>query len=253
MDSCNSAMAGIHPDAEILTATGWESTTPASTTSSFTRVLIDEIKARNGRAFTACDLHSMMLTRAFVNNIAATPIHKADMSSPSVLFHKIGTREARELARASLTDTAKVLITVSIEKYHVPHIDDWTKWLTPNMPTDLRDVEIVAHWTSSSGVTLVSVPVQVWDYLRDDPAYNFVSFVQGKVHHGLPSPPQPSSSSVQQQRATPKKENVPPHDSSSSRQAGQPSSPAPPHLRVRSQPGTEQKKDVGPGSSSGKQ
>lgn len=193
-------MAGIHPDGEILTATGWESTTPASTATSFTRVMIDEIKSLNGRAFTASDLHSMMLTRAFLNQIPATPIHKADMSCPSVLFHKIGTREARELARASLTNSAKVLITVSIEKYHLANIDEWTKWFTANLPTDLRDVEVVAHWTSSSGVALVSVPIQVWNYLRDDSAYHFISFLLGKVHVGLPSPPpQPSSYLVQSQ------------------------------------------------------
>ena len=186
-------MAGIRPDGEVLTATGWESTTSTSTATSFTRVLIDEIKTLNGRAFTACDLHSMMLTRAFKNNISATPIHKADIKCPSVLFHKIGTREAQELTRASLDDTAKVLIMVFIEKYQLLDIHQWIKWLTANLPTDLRDIEVVAHWTSSSGVTLVSVPVQVWDFLRNDPAYNFVSFVLGKMHIGLPSPPRPSS------------------------------------------------------------
>lgn len=183
MDSCNSAMAGIHPDGEILTAAGWEST--ASSALSFTRILIDEINSLNGRAFTASDLHSMMVTRAFQNKISATPIHKTDMSRPSVLFHKIGTREARELARAPQTNPAKVLITVSIEKYHLPNIHEWTKWLTDKMPTDLKDIEVVAHWTSSSGVALVSIPIQVWDYLRDDSAYSFISFLFGKVHIGL--------------------------------------------------------------------
>lgn len=201
MDSCNAAMAGIHPDGEILTATGWEATTSAITVFRFTRVLIDEINSLNGRAFTACDMHSMMLTRAFTNNLSATPIHKADMSCHSVLVHKIDTREAGDLARASLTNTAKVLITVSIDKYHLPNIDDWTKWLTANMPTDLRDVEIIAHWRASSGVTLVSIPIQLWDYIQDDPGYNFVSFVLGKVHQGLPYPPQPSASLVQLQGA----------------------------------------------------
>lgn len=251
MDSCNSAMAGIHPHGEILTASGWESTTPAAAASSFTRVLIDEIRSLNGRSFTASDLHSMIMTWAFSNNISATPIHKANVKCPSVLIHKVGTQEARKLARASLNNTAKVLITVSIEKCSVPDVDEWGEWLTAHMPPDFRDIEIVAHWTSSSSAVtlLVSVPVQVWTFLQDHPAYSFVSFVHGKVHHGLPPPPQPSASTVQQQGADLRKENIPPQ-SLPARPAGQPSSPFTAHLRPRTQL-EDQQKQGRPGSSSG--
>lgn len=189
------AMTGIRPDGEILTAAGWESGT---STNSFTHTLIDEIKSQNGRPFTACDLHVNLITNALKNNMGVIPIHKASVNHPSVLFHRIGSREARELVRAPQTSTARVLITVSVTASILPNVNEWNKWLssnTPssNMPSGIRDVEIVANWSSSSRTTLVCVPVQIWDYLRDDPSYNFVSFVLGDVSIGPSPPPEPAS------------------------------------------------------------
>ena len=225
MDSCNSAMATIRPDGEILTAAGWESTTPASLAFSFTQILIDEIKAMAGRAFTASDLHAKLLTNAQQNNIGATPIHRASLHHPSVLIHKIGSREARDLVRASQNTTARVLITVSIAANVLPDVNEWDQWLTSNMPSGIRDVEVVAHWDSFSRGVLVCLPVQMWDYLRDDAAYSFVSYVWGEVSIGLPrsAPPAPQG-----------KENVP-FQGSSGPNIGPPSSGGP-LLPLRPQP-----------------
>ena len=236
MDSCNSAMAGIRPDGEILTAAGWESVTPASLTFSFTQILINEIKAQNGRAFAACDLHSNLMTNAITNNMRATPIHKTNLNHPSVLFHKIGSREARELIRAPQGSTARVLIAVSITRSTLPNVKEWKEWLSSNMPPGIRDIEIVAHWESSSRTSLVCVPVQVWDYLKDHPAYNFVSFVLGDVSIGLPPPPEPAPLAAQAQRASKAKENMPPGSPGGPNVARGSSSSGGPQLPIRPPP-----------------
>lgn len=197
MDSCNSAMAGIRPDGEILTAAKWDSVASANLTFSFTQILIDEIKAQNGRAFTACDLYTNLITNALKNNMGAAPIHEANVNHSSVLFHKIGSREARELVRAPRSSTARVLITVSYIGGILPNVDECNKWQLSNMPPGIRDVEIVANWGSSSRTSLVCVPVQIWNYLRDDPSYNFVSFVLGDVSIGPPPPPELAPLAIQ--------------------------------------------------------
>ncbi len=214
MDSCNSAMAGIKADGEVLAAAGWESTTPVNMQQSFSRILIDEIQLQNGRSFTACELHASLMTGALVNNMGSTPIHKANVRHPSVLFHKIGTREAQQLVRATSTPAARVLITVSVASDVLPDHKQWKEWLTNHMPPHIRDIEIEAHWNGGSRTALVSIPIQLWDYLQNDPAYSYVSFVVGDVHPGYPSS-EPAPLALRSQPAASLKENIRPQSSSS--------------------------------------
>jgi hypothetical protein len=127
MDSCSSAMAGIGAVGEVLVAAGWEGTTPASPSSSFTKILIDEINAFAGCSFTASQLYQNLMSNAVRNNMAATPIHKANLDIPSVLVHKIGTREAQSLIRQPQRNPVKVLITVALAGSKIPNKDDWVK------------------------------------------------------------------------------------------------------------------------------
>lgn len=185
MDSCHSVITILRPDSQILTALH----TPAHLAFRYTRMLIDEIKAMHGRAFKAADLHAKLLTNAQRNNIGITPIHMTGSRCPNVLFHKIDARETRGLIRAPTT-TAKVLITVSLAANGnglLPTADEWNTWLSSHVPPGIRDVEIIAHWDAFSKTMLVSMPVQVWDFLRDNPSYSFVSYLWGKVQVGLPS------------------------------------------------------------------
>ena len=131
-------MAGIEPDGEILAAAGWESGTPTNLTTCFTRHLIDEIRAKNGQAFTACELHANLMTNALKSNLRSTPIHRANLKYPSVLFHKIGTRRAGEVVRASQNAAARVLITVSVAQDRLPDVNEWRTWMTSNMPRGRR-------------------------------------------------------------------------------------------------------------------
>lgn len=253
MDSCNSAMAAIRPEGEILTASGWESVTSANLASSFTRFVIDELTALNGRAIAVCDLHAKLMDNALRTNMSATPIHKSNFNYPSVVIHKIGSREAQDLNRVPRTTAAKVLITVSISFNDLPNINEWKNWLTSNMPTDINNIEIVAHWNSASRTVLVSLPIQVWDYLRENPAYSFVSFMQGEVEVFRPSTPQYPVITTQSQSAlTPKgKENVRP--SGSGRNVGPPPPPSPiaPHMMaLRPRPSSQNPpQSPAPGSS----
>jgi hypothetical protein len=178
-------MASVKPEGEILTAAGWETTASSSLPYSFTQIMIDEIRSMNGKAFTICDLHNLMMQNP---NMQATPNYKNKPKHPSVLIHKIGSREAQQLVRADRTSRGKVLITVSVSNDVVPDVHTWHKWLSSFMPTDIRNIEIIGRWESTSCVILVAVPIQVWDRLRDDPAYSFVSFLMGDVQLGYPSP-----------------------------------------------------------------
>lgn len=231
-------MAGIRPDGETLTAFGWESQTPANLASSFTQIMINEIKSLNGQAFTAVDLHAIMLTNALKNNMEVIPIHKPNLDYPSVLFHKIDSREAQALVRAPRTSAAKVLITVSISNDNLPDSEAWSHWLTTNMPTDIRDIEIMARWKAASCTILVSIPIQLWDYLKDNPAYNFVSFILGEVQV-LKSPPSQS----------PPATTIPTHLAAVRPQPG-PSLPS--DVALRQRPASQMKENVRPKSSSSK-
>lgn len=75
-------MASVRLDGEILTAARWEATASASSAYSFTQI---------GQAFTICDLHALMVQNP---NTQATPNYIYNAKHPSIMIHKIGSREA---------------------------------------------------------------------------------------------------------------------------------------------------------------
>lgn len=201
-------MAGIRPDGEILTAGGRESVISAGSESGLTSMLIEEIVGQNGRPFTACDLHANLLTKALRQNINLAPIHKApaDFTHPSVLFHKIQSHEVQEPARPLRSSTARVLMTVSIRASTLPLVDDWKKWLSRNIPPDVNIIEFMAHWEESTRIILVSIPIHVWNYIKDDPGYSFVSFIMGDMNIRHPFHPESMPLEIQNSPASEREE-----------------------------------------------
>lgn len=185
MDSCDAAMTDIKAHSEILTATGWENTTPILLNKkTFTRSLIDEFTRADGRAFTASQLHSRLMgNKMIIQNVttAATPIHMAHpYHKPSVLFHKIlGNDRAENIQLMPQDVIGKVLIKISVlNRNSVPNDDvaQWAEWLSTNMPTDLQNIEILHIYESSSTAVcvLVAVPVVLWNHLPPRPGYEYV-------------------------------------------------------------------------------
>jgi hypothetical protein len=177
LDSCNAAMADIKAHGEILTASGWETTTPASLHQSFTKFLIDEFTQANGRVFTASQLHARLMGNAIIRNMQATPIHIAHPDEKeSIQFHKILEREARNLQLMPQEVGGKVLIKVSVVgRGGIPNARQWEEWLSTNMPPNLQKIEILDKYESTSMVVLVVLPVVLWNYLPSREAYKYVS------------------------------------------------------------------------------
>lgn len=186
LDSCNAAMAGIKGHSEVLTASGWETTTSASLNQSFTRFLIDEFTAANGRALTAAQLHSRLMGNEIVRNMSATPIHVAHPDGkPSVLFHKILGRDARDNQLMPQEIAGKVVLKVSVlGRGSIPNAGEWAEWLSTNMPPDIRDIELLDQYESTSVCLLVAVPVVLWDYLPPRAGYEYVSRYWGPIGQG---------------------------------------------------------------------
>jgi hypothetical protein len=53
------------------------------------------------------------------------------------------------------------------------------KWLLTQVPNNVRGLEIKLEglWKTTSSTLLLSLPVEIWTQLRDDPAYNYVETV----------------------------------------------------------------------------
>lgn len=194
LDCCKSAMAAIQGHSEILAASGWETTTPSSLHDSFTRFVIDEFTAANGRAFTVAQMHARLMGNAIIRNMSATPFHVAHPDNrPSVLFHKILGRDARNVQLMPQEIAGKVVIKVSVlGRGNVPNAAQWAQWLTTNMPPDLQDIEILKKYESTSVSVLVAVPVALWNYLEARPGYQYVDRYWG------PFPPKVRQASVGQ-------------------------------------------------------
>jgi len=83
----------------------------------------------------------------------------------------------------------KALISVHIsenvtaEKLKAQMVD-WVNWLkrAPEGVESLKDIKFEADFTTGSSLLLLTVPIRLWLHLRDDPAYNFLGFVESNNH-----------------------------------------------------------------------
>lgn len=188
-------MANIDPDGEILTAAGRESVIPAGSGSGLTKMLIEEIYKQGGRDFTACDLHANLLTKALKENANIAPIHKtpAHFTHTSVLFHMIRNQDGRKRTPPLWIGEARALMRVSIDVNTLPTVEDSNRWQVRDTPSEVKIIQRITNGNGSTRTMLVSLPIQIWDYLKDERGYNFVSFILGDMYIRQPFSAEPVS------------------------------------------------------------
>jgi len=117
------------------------------------------------------------------NHLDYTPVHVAPQNMPSITLSPVKKvpRELWNLLKDSSNDISngKVLVSVLVRgKTNVPDVVQWKKWLAKDIPTDVAKIEIEAVFASHSGLCLLTLPIEVWEMVKDNDAFSFISYVE---------------------------------------------------------------------------
>jgi ribosomal protein S10 len=221
LDTCFAASAAIYDGPEVLAAVSWGDVAAANLQTSFTRMLIDELKALDGAPCPVARIYSSIHRNAITNNLERGPVHIPKKGKESIVLTKMHGPKQRKpesyITRKRRIDAFdpsenRVLIAVNLQdNIHMPDMEEWKNWLTTNIPSHIlsSDITIEAVFHGSSSVLLVTLPVEVWTMLpADEEAYNFITFVQS--NNILPQLAPAVSTPLAFRPAIPGRENQPP-------------------------------------------
>lgn len=76
----------------------------------------------------------------------------------------------------------RVLLAITIAQNANLSLNRWTQWLQTGAPNDILtiDARLESIFESHSTLALISVPIEYWDRLREDEAYQFVAFIRSR-------------------------------------------------------------------------
>ena len=166
---------------EILAASAMESVAASTLKVSFTAHITALLEQRFREGISVAELNAIMVRDAVTTNLENSPWHKIAKNQPSVTFmrhNEEGLSLLHGLERLSVS-SGKVLIGVSLEGVAgTPNPDEFVRWLTKDIPANLKKISADAVFESSSKLILLTIPTEVWSCLADNPAFGFVAHVQ---------------------------------------------------------------------------
>ena len=207
LDSCEAGAASVNksPFAEYLGGAAWGQIASSNLTDCLTRRLVDLLRSNNGRPMTVAGIHARLINQAHDpdTQMSVRPFHTMSIvyGESITLATQIGT-EVEELQRLNYHGKGRALVKVSLKGiYSIPDIQQRIKWLSQEIPSQLADIQIVASFDSSSELTLMTIPIELWSALQSHPAYSLVGYIfsENKV---LEVPRRQQQQQPQQQQLT---------------------------------------------------
>jgi hypothetical protein len=184
---------------------------------SFTQAFCQTIRTNPSPA-TVAQIHARLLSQWQVggtgNYLQTTPVHKAAASfgKPSIILAPPNVPLVT--LKPDQSDTAKVLITVTLDDGVPFDLTEWRNWLRVHVPANVAEIDIEGIFEASSKVVLLRLPVAIWDMLPDHDAYSFVGYVRSsnlivKQFETVLSAMRTSSVSLPTKLRNPKREQIP--------------------------------------------
>jgi hypothetical protein len=189
-DSCFASQVALGDGPELLAAANYNSIVGPLLDTSFTRVLVTQLKSLGGKPCSISHLFGKIHRGAIDNEITEVPIHVPHPTKDSIILQKLEkTSEIRSSKRIkakqieALENTeSRVLITIRLrDGTEMPDLMGWKQWLAKNIPPSVHPSQITIEgvFDIGSSLILVALPVAIWTALPvEDTAYGFVSFVK---------------------------------------------------------------------------
>ena len=187
LDCCAAAICGIQSQelqVEVLAACGFESQAGAIPGESFTEHLVDTFEALGTTAVNVGQLYNFIHNDFATKNWYATPVWIPVKGKDSVTLHIIPrsntVRELADLKVATATVPNRVHITVSLDSHvtDVPDQEAWKRWMTTNLPPNIRDIRIEAKIETDSCIVHLSMSPMVWTALATHRPHGSFTFIE---------------------------------------------------------------------------
>lgn len=181
LDCCYSASAARGPAPgrkEILAAGAEEVKVPAQSslsTPTFSRAIINQLKENrdNGTPLVVSKLHVRLIrSESKLKHSPFWAVLVGQEEDPITLF------PVKPFAIDSLQQHQKpksVLIYIHLSSD--PAVETWKQWLTTNIPKDVAEVKIGAIYHSDSTVLIMSISMDLWAFLPQNPAYSYIGVI----------------------------------------------------------------------------
>jgi hypothetical protein len=114
-----------------------------------------------------------------MHNLEFRPFYAPRIRKQSITLRRMGGRSTTQLP-AIAPDDPRMLITAHVDQNISPNdVNNLKKWLLTLVPNHVKGLEVRLEglWKTTSSTLLLSLPVEIWTQLRDDPAYNYVGTV----------------------------------------------------------------------------
>ena len=162
---------------------------------SFTHALIRELKALSSGRFSTWQLYTRIftslkqkecrkiktpihvpLTDDRRRNIELTPLRLPSTQMASSLCTSIADID---LSTTPSEDNPQALLTINLEDDQYLNRTDFEEWYR-QFPARISSIKVYGVFKSDSTLLVISMPIMLWDSLRDDPAYRFIMFIKSE-------------------------------------------------------------------------
>ena len=205
MDCCCAASTGneaLWPGGKkwLFAASGLNNLASAgncSTDASFTRALIQELRALKGVNFYLQLLYTNLLLNQATRGLRTTPYlaaisKEATKSATGILFQypdgepdDITLEKSKREAKQCLESGVQVLISIRLDK-SPKYVEDFVQWLTSAPPAELLGIDDISRdilraegaFKIRSTLILVSIPVSIWVGTTSDGSCTFIDIIR---------------------------------------------------------------------------
>jgi hypothetical protein len=163
LDCCYAAQAS-KGFAEVLAATSATELAGSDIDTSFTKALINELKAASSHIVTAAQIHGRLMRGMKPNGLQYTPYHAARDGWASCKLRRMeDTVQSKDKGKAG--DDKRILVGVTVNE--------------SLQPTDVKgmDIELSGLWDTTSTFLTFTVPIEVWTQLPADSAWIYIATV----------------------------------------------------------------------------
>jgi hypothetical protein len=152
LNTCFAASAAIYNRPEVLAAVSQGDVATANLQTSFTRILINKLKALDSAICIVACIYSLTHQNATANNLERGPVHSPKRSKESIVLAKLhGPKQRKPDSYATTkrkidalgSSEHRVFITINLQdSIHVPDLEEWKNWLTTNVPSHILSSDI---------------------------------------------------------------------------------------------------------------
>jgi hypothetical protein len=178
LDCCYVAQAS-KGFAEVLAATSATELAGSDIDTSFTKALINELKAASSHIVTAAQIHGRLMRGMKPNGLQYTPYHAARDGWASCKLRRMeDTVQSKDKGKAG--DDKRILVGVTVNESLQPaDVEKIKNWLLTGVPDVVKgmDIELSGLWDTTSTFLTFTVPIEVWTQLPADSAWIYIATV----------------------------------------------------------------------------